>query len=74
MVGRSEAMRRVFSLVEEVAATDAAVVLVGEGGTGKEMVARAIHAASARRGRRPVPRTGRAGSPRPEPGCAARRL
>ncbi len=47
--GKSAAMRRVLALVEKVAATDATVLLTGASGTGKEVVARAIHELSARR-------------------------
>jgi two-component system response regulator HydG len=49
LVGGSEAMRRVLEQVRRVAATDATVLVLGESGTGKELVARAIHAQSARR-------------------------
>jgi len=49
MIGRSEAMRRVFRLVEQVAGTDVTVLVTGESGTGKEMVARALHRLSGRR-------------------------
>ena len=48
MVGESAAMRRVLDRVARVAATDATVLVTGETGTGKELVARAIHAGSAR--------------------------
>ena len=51
IVGESRALKRVLSQVGTVAATDATVLLLGETGTGKELVARAIHAASERRGR-----------------------
>ena len=49
MVGRSEAMQRVYQLVDMVAPTRARVVISGERGTGKELVAKAIHALSPRR-------------------------
>jgi DNA-binding NtrC family response regulator len=50
LVGSSEAMQQVFSLVRQVAPTRAAVLITGESGTGKEMVARAIHRLSPRSG------------------------
>jgi DNA-binding NtrC family response regulator len=43
IVGRSEAMQRVFAMIRKVAATRSTVLLVGESGTGKELVALAIH-------------------------------
>ncbi len=49
MLSSDPAMRGVFELVEKVAPTDVAVTIFGETGTGKELVARAIHARSARR-------------------------
>jgi transcriptional regulator with GAF, ATPase, and Fis domain len=51
LLGRSRAMRRVRQDVEEVGATDATVLVLGETGTGKEVVARAIHRAGPRRDR-----------------------
>jgi two-component system, NtrC family, response regulator GlrR len=51
-LGQSPAMRRVFGILERVAPTEATVVLLGETGTGKEVLAHAIHAAS-RRGAQP---------------------
>jgi transcriptional regulator of aromatic amino acid metabolism len=49
LVGESLAMREVFAVLERVAATDATVLVEGETGTGKELVARALHDASPRR-------------------------
>ena len=51
MVGDSPAMKEVFRIVNQVADSDASVLLRGETGTGKELVARALHKCSARRGR-----------------------
>jgi len=48
MVGESEPMQRVYSMVEMVADSGVTVLLTGESGTGKELVARAIHHKSAR--------------------------
>ena len=48
MISESAAMRDVFSLVERAAPTDANVLILGENGTGKELVARRLHALSAR--------------------------
>ena len=52
IVGQSPALREVLQLVEMVAATDSTVLLLGETGTGKELIARAIHNLSPRRSRR----------------------
>ena len=49
IIGRSDALLRVLDDVKEVAGTDATVLILGETGTGKELVARAIHLASGRR-------------------------
>ena len=49
IIGQSIAMEKVMATVEKVAITDANVLILGENGTGKELVARAIHRASARR-------------------------
>ena len=48
MVGRSAAMRRIYDLVARVAPSDATVLITGETGTGKELVARAVHFNGAR--------------------------
>lgn len=48
MVGKSAAMRALFQLIETVAPTTATILITGETGTGKEMVARAIHQTSPR--------------------------
>ena len=48
IVGASPAMRDVFEMVARVAATRSTMLIHGETGTGKELIARAIHAASPR--------------------------
>jgi len=49
MISRDPSMRQVFELMERVGASDAAVTILGETGTGKELVARGLHARSGRR-------------------------
>jgi DNA-binding NtrC family response regulator len=51
IVAKSRAMQAVMSLVERVAPSSASVLVTGEHGTGKEIIARAIHAASDRHGK-----------------------
>ncbi len=48
LIGESKAMSRVKTLVEKIAPTDSAVLIMGETGTGKEMVARRVHEQSER--------------------------
>jgi formate hydrogenlyase transcriptional activator len=51
IVGESDSLRRVLKQVETVAPTDSTVLIRGETGTGKELIARALHELSPRRGR-----------------------
>ena len=51
IIGRSPALEAVLALVERVATTDSTVLIEGETGTGKELIARAIHSLGARCGR-----------------------
>jgi PAS domain S-box-containing protein len=51
LVGRSPAMRELMAAIETLASTDATVLITGETGTGKELVAQAIHHESPRRDR-----------------------
>jgi DNA-binding NtrC family response regulator len=48
MLGASAGMRRVFEMADRVAATDATVLILGESGTGKDLLAQEIHARSPR--------------------------
>lgn len=48
IIGESEAMKKVFATIDKVAETDANVLILGENGTGKELVARALHRKSSR--------------------------
>jgi len=49
IIGQSPAMQRVYQLLSQVAFADSTVLILGETGTGKELVARAIHNASSRK-------------------------
>jgi formate hydrogenlyase transcriptional activator len=49
IVGESPGLKRVLKQVEDVATTDATVLILGETGTGKELIARAVHELSSRR-------------------------
>jgi DNA-binding NtrC family response regulator len=48
IIGQSPAMEHIFNLIPEVAQSDSSILLMGETGTGKELVAKAIHAKSRR--------------------------
>jgi formate hydrogenlyase transcriptional activator len=54
IVGDSDSLRQCLNLVAQAAPTDASILLLGETGTGKELVAKAVHDLSARRDRRMV--------------------
>src|ERR1700676_266934 len=51
MIGRSAEMRRAFEMADRVAAADSTVLILGESGTGKDLLAQEIHARSARAGK-----------------------
>ena len=48
MVGNSDIMREIYTLIEQIAPSDVSVLITGESGTGKEMVSRTIHKLSRR--------------------------
>jgi two-component system response regulator HydG len=48
LIGQSEAMRKIFSVIAKTASTSATVLISGESGTGKELVARSVHYSSSR--------------------------
>ena len=48
MIGRSEEMRRAFEIADRVATTDSTILILGESGTGKDLLAQEIHARSSR--------------------------
>ncbi|HUN63603.1 MAG TPA: sigma-54 dependent transcriptional regulator [Candidatus Sulfotelmatobacter sp.] len=51
MIGRSAAMRKAFEIGDRVASTDSTVLILGESGTGKDLLAQEIHARSQRNGK-----------------------
>jgi len=51
MIGRSAGMRRAFEMADRVAPTDSTVLILGESGTGKDLLAQEVHARSLRHGR-----------------------
>ena len=51
LTGHSDAMQRVYRLIDKIAPTESTIVILGETGTGKELVARAIHDKSRRAGK-----------------------
>jgi transcriptional regulator with GAF, ATPase, and Fis domain len=51
IIGRSDLIQRVLRRVEQVAVTDSTVLILGETGTSKELIARALHNSSSRRNR-----------------------
>ncbi len=55
LAGKSEAIKQVCFLIDQVAASDATVLILGESGTGKEVVARALHQFSPRKNKPFVP-------------------
>jgi len=51
IIGRSEAMLQIFNLIEKISDTEANVLILGENGTGKDLIAKAIHSQSPRSGK-----------------------
>jgi formate hydrogenlyase transcriptional activator len=49
IIGQNESLREIFHMIDQVAPADSTVLILGETGTGKELIARAIHNASSRR-------------------------
>lgn len=49
IIGQSKAIQEVFTLIDKIAKTDANILILGENGTGKELIARAIHQRSLRK-------------------------
>ncbi len=49
IIGQSASMKNIFSIIDKVAQTDANILILGENGTGKELIARAIHERSHRK-------------------------
>ncbi len=52
IIGKSEVMQNIFRLIEKVAPTDSTILIRGQSGTGKELIARAVHFNSLRREKR----------------------
>jgi len=50
IIGQSDSLQEIFHLINQVASTDSTVLILGETGTGKELIARAIHNSSSRSG------------------------
>ncbi|MFC2088398.1 sigma-54 interaction domain-containing protein [Calditrichota bacterium] len=55
IIGKSESMKKIFTLIESIKHYDSAVLIVGETGTGKELIARAIHNSSNREKKHFIP-------------------
>ncbi len=55
LIGKSEPMQKVFDQINLIAASDVTVLITGESGTGKDLTARSIHAASPRNGKAYIP-------------------